>query len=56
MSSDTEEYDVPLNKGMHFPCYSNKATAKVSLAGRSYPRKAKENTKETYKKKPKKIH
>jgi hypothetical protein len=33
MSSHTEEYDVLLNKGTHFPCYSSKATAKVSLAG-----------------------
>ncbi len=29
MSSHTKEYDVPLNKGTHFPCYSSKANASV---------------------------
>ncbi len=33
MSSHTKEYDVLLNKDTHFPCYSSKSTATVSLAG-----------------------
>jgi hypothetical protein len=43
MSSHTKEYDVPLNKGTHFPCYSSNATAKVSLAGTTQ-----ETTQETF--------